>query len=109
MRGHHPVHAVGRALRKKLKAAFPGSEIWVSTHGRSGWNASASPSIRVGWLRDPARSAVSAIVEPYQNNDNYKLTVEHLFRCGKCGREHPTGPDDGPTECPRREVAEDAP
>jgi hypothetical protein len=75
MPGDHPVHAVGRDLRKTFKAAFPGVKFDVSTHG-SCRDRPYPPSIYVSWVNGPATDEVRRAALPY--TADIKLTVERL-------------------------------
>jgi hypothetical protein len=74
MPGFHPVHSVGRELRKRLKALFPQAEIYVGTHGTSRWSGYHRPFIDVLWHGDPSQKSVETLLRGYASDD-YKLTI----------------------------------
>jgi hypothetical protein len=83
MPGNHPVHAVGRELRKLLKAAFPGATIDVSTSVAKYWGGSIAfpPRVDVYLWKGPSQPSltnVEAVLGDYQNSPDYTFQVRSL-------------------------------
>ena len=92
----HPIHAIGWDLRKKLTARFPDNRIGIEPAPRH-----SPPTFFVVWRDGPPRSEVAAFLAENANRDDYRLCLNHEFKCRQCGREHLAGPDDLPTACRR--------
>ena len=94
MNNTHPIHAVGRDLRKKLRARFPDTRICIEPAPRY-----SPPTIFVVWRNGPPRGEVAAFLTDHANREDYRLCFDHEFMCRQCGRGHLTGSDDLPRAC----------